>query len=404
MTKEMYNQKRADLFNQAQALIDEGKLDEAEQVQEKIKSLDDEFDNACKAQANLNALNKTSATPITNQIIGGKTTMNNEVKQPVAEMLNSVEYRTAFMNNVLNGTAIPKEFRNSNEQTTTSEVSSVIPVVLIQKIYSKLEKVGKFFAMATKTNYRGGVAIPTSELNLTASWVAERGSSETQEATTGSVTFAYRKLICKVAVSFEASVVTLEIFEADFVEKVSKAMVKAIEQSMFTGNGSTGNQMKGFLTETPASGQAIEITEGNHLTYADLCEAEAAVPEEYEEGAVWVMPKKTYYSEVVGMVDENGQPVARVNVGIDGKPEHTILGRRVEFAPYMSAFALSVTADTIVAAIFDFSHYVINTNYAMTIRKYTDEATDDQVTKALMLVDGKTVDKNSLVTVTVKNA
>ena len=70
----------------------------------------------------------------------------------------------------------------------------------------------------------------------------------------------------------------------------------------------------------------------------------------------------------------------------------------------MSAFTTTVSADTIVAAIFDFSSYVINTNYAMTIKKYTDEDTDDEIKKALMLIDGKTADKNSLVTVTVKNS
>ena len=40
----------------------------------------------------------------------------------------------------------------------------------------------------------------------------------------------------------------------------------------------------------------------------------------------------------------------------------------------------------------------------MTFRKYTDNATDDEVTVALALVDGKVVDKNSLVTLTKKKA
>ena len=40
----------------------------------------------------------------------------------------------------------------------------------------------------------------------------------------------------------------------------------------------------------------------------------------------------------------------------------------------------------------------------MTIKRYEDNDTDDQVTKAVMLVDGKVVDKNSLVTITKKVA
>ena len=406
MTKDIYNAKRLELLAQAQAHIEANEIDKANEVTASIEQLDADFENACKAQANLNALNKVGATSTIKNIIGGNENKMENIKTSwanKADMYNSEEYRNAFMRNVLAGESIPAQFRNADAQTVASEVSSVIPSVLIQKIYQKLENYGKFFAMVTKTNYKGGVTIPTSSVSLTASWVAERSTSETKELTTGSITFAYRKLICKVAVSFEVDNVTLEMFEADLIEKVSKAMIKAIEQAIFTGTGAAGNQLVGVLTETPVTGQAIEITEGSHFTFAKLMECEAALPEEYDSGAVWVMTKKTFYNEVAGMVDSDGQPIARVNVGLDGKIEATINGRRVEFCPYMSSFATSVAADTIVAAIFDFSNYIINTNYQMTIKKYTDESTDDVITKALMLVDGKTVDKNSLVTVTIKN-
>ena len=43
--------------------------------------------------------------------------------------------------------------------------------------------------------------------------------------------------------------------------------------------------------------------------------------------------------------------------------------------------------------------YVLNTNYSMGVKKYEDNDTDDQITKGIMLVDGKVVDKNSLVVV-----
>lgn len=406
MNRKQYEAKRMLLMNEAQQLLDNGDIENADTKMAEVKELDDKFEAIAKAQANLNAINGVvvAANSMTAQMASGTQMTTEQTYANKTDMYNSEEYRKAFMAKVISGTAIPAKFLNTDAQTVTSEVTSVIPSVLIQKIYSKLENVGKFFAMATKTNIKGGVTIPTSSVDLTASWVAERGTSNTQEAPTGSITFAYRKLICKVAVSFEASIVTLEMFETDFVDKVSKAMTRHIEQSMFTGNGSDGNQMVGFLTETPATGQKIEITEGDGFTYATLVAAEAALPEEYEAGAIWVMPKKTFYNQIVALKDTTGQPIARVSVGIDGKPEHVILGRRVEFSPYMSAFATSVSADAVVAAIFDFSRYAINTNYEMTIKKYTDEATDDQITKAIMLVDGKTIDKNGLVTVIVKNS
>ena len=43
---------------------------------------------------------------------------------------------------------------------------------------------------------------------------------------------------------------------------------------------------------------------------------------------------------------------------------------------------------------------MLNTNMNVTVSRYTDQDTDDEVTKAIMLADGKVIDKNSLVTVT----
>ena len=115
------------------------------------------------------------------------------------------------------------------------------------------------------------------------------------------------------------------------------------------------------------------------------------------------MTKKTFMS-FVGMVDTNGQPIARVNYGINGQADRSLLGRRVVLNDYMDSYAETVEADKIVAFLFNPSDYVLNTNLNMTIKRYEDNDTDDLVTKALMLADGKVVDKNSLVTITKKNA
>jgi len=87
---------------------------------------------------------------------------------------------------------------------------------------------------------------------------------------------------------------------------------------------------------------------------------------------------------------------------MNGSPERTLLGRRVVLNDYMPSYADSVDSDTVVAFLFRPEDYVLNTNYNVTVKRYEDNDTDDQVTKAIMLVDGKVVDKNSLVTVTKK--
>jgi len=91
-------------------------------------------------------------------------------------------------------------------------------------------------------------------------------------------------------------------------------------------------------------------------------------------------------------VDQAGQPIARVNYGIAGQPERSILGRDVVVSPY-------VADDTMF--MFDFADYVLNTIYDMGISKKQDWETEDLLTKAVMSVDGKVVDNGSIVKMTI---
>ena len=305
----------------------------------------------------------------------------------------SMAYRKAFMQYVCRGTAIPAEYRNDAISTTT-DVGATIPTTVLNQIVEKLENTGMILALVTRTAYKGGVSIPVSTVKPTATWVNEGAGSDKQKkdiTKDGMITFAYHKLRCAVAVSLEVDTMAISAFETLLINNIVEAMTKALEQSIIDGNG-TGKP-KGILAETPAEGQTVKSAAP---AYADLITAEAALPQAYENGAVWCMSKKTFMS-YYGLTDTNGQPIGRVNYGIAGKPERTLLGRAVVCCDYVKSYDKSLAAGTKFGFLFNFKDYVLNTNYAMGVKKYEDNETDDQVTKGIMLVDGKVVDKNSLV-------
>ena len=95
--------------------------------------------------------------------------------------------------------------------------------------------------------------------------------------------------------------------------------------------------------------------------------------------------------EYVAITDAQGQPIARVNYGIGGRPERTLLGRTVVICNYLP--------EGVHSFLFNFSDYILNTNYQMGLKKYEDNETDDLITKSIMIADGKVVDKGSLVIV-----
>lgn len=403
MTKEQYLAQRKNLVDAAQDYITGGKLEDAASKTKEIESLDASFEAEAKAQANLNALRDNNRI-VDLAAAGAGRVIDSTIVTAQAEtedMLDSVEYRKAFMANVLKGTAIPAKFTNADANTKTSDVGTVIPTTIMQRIVEKLESTGMILPLVTHTAYQGGLSIPTSAVKPVATWVAEGAGSDKQKKTTGSITFTYFKLRCAISMSLEVSVVSLGFFETAFIANVVEAMTKALEQAIISGNGTT--QPKGILTESVVTGQNVDVAAAGKLAYSTLIDAEAALPMAYENGAVWFMTKKTFMG-FIGMVDDTKQPIARVNYGIGGSPERTLLGRRVILNDYMTSYAETVAADTVVAFLFRPEDYVLNTNYAVTIKRYEDNDTDDQVTKAVMLVDGKVVDKNSLVTVTKKTA
>lgn len=403
MNKQEYLELRNGLYTTAENLINEGKFEEGEAKINEITDLDNKFESEAKALANLNALKDnfrvTDISALSNNATGKVIASTKENNIEEESFTNSNGYRKAFMNYVVNGTSIPSDLKNSAGPTKTSDIGEMIPETILQKIIEKLESTGMILPLITRTSIKGGVTVPISTVKPVATWVSEGSGSDNQKKTTGSITFSYHKLRCAVSVSFETDLMALPVFESTLIKNITEAMTKALEQSIINGTGV--GQPKGILTEDVVEGQNVDIDSTGNIDYSTLIDVESALPLEYENGAVWFMTKKTFM-QFVGMVDDTKQPIARVNYGINGTPERTLLGRKVILNSYMDSYAKSVKEDTVIAFVFNPSDYVLNTNYSMGIKKYVDDNTDDLVTRAIMVADGKVVVKESLVTVTKK--
>ena len=385
--KEKYLKARAELLAQMETAITNGDATEFEAKKKEVEKLDNDYDAQCKMLADIEAMKGAQAPTavVRNSVIEPQ-------KEIVEDFYASKEYRLAFANFVATGK--PMKFSNLDENTLTTDVGSVIPTTIIPRIIEKLESTGMVLNRVTRTFFKTGVQIPTSAVKPVASWVNEGASSDRQKKTTSYISFSRFKLRCEVSWSMEVNEATLGIFETTFVKQVAEAMVKAIETKIMSdADGTTG--MKGVFAETPATGQALT---SKTLTYELLCQAEAALPLEYEMGTTWMMTKKTFLG-LVGMTDANGNPIAAVTYSAGGVPERTILGRPVVLNPYMDSYSPTLTTGKIFAALFNLEDYAVNTTYDMGIQRKQDWDTEDMLTKAVMAVDGKVIDKNSLVTI-----
>ncbi len=362
--------------------------EEITSIKEEVDSLDKEKAELEEERSQLKKVDNVAEQIARGEINAKKVEKKEERK--MEDKFNSLEYREAFRKFVTEGVAIPEEYRDS-ATTKTTDITGVIPTTIMNRIIEKVETLGEIFARVTKTNYKGGLAVPVAGAQITATWKAEGTVADKQKKTTGaSITFSYYKLQVRVASSLEAGTVSLEIWENNLVDSVSKAMIKALETAILVGDGS--GQPTGVIAYADENNSVSVGT----IDFQTSRQAEALIPSAYENNDIIIMNKKTWEKQFVGMVDDNGQPIARVNYGINGKISRYLDGREVLCNDNIKSFDAASNGD-VIAVYADLSEYCLNSNLQMTVREYFDEDTDEFIKKATMLADGKMLDANGLV-------
>lgn len=349
------------------------------------------------------------------RVIDSTTVQKATVEPRAVDRYDTVEYRKAFMDYVLRGAKSDVlEFRE--DQTTglgttglgttgLGDIGAVIPTTILNRIVEKMEETGRIWSRVTKTSIQGGVEIPVSTAKPTAVWLAAGQVADKQKKEVNTtISFNYHKLQVRVAVELVASVVALPIFEQTIADNIAEAMVKALDKAIISGTGTS--QPLGIIKHTNIpSKQVVPVTLDNFKWYATWPEIFAKMPRPYRSGMVLILNDADWHKYIVGMVDTNSQPVARVNYGLDGSIEERFLGREViaveeDLLPSID----EASAGNVVAILCRLEDYMVNSNMAITFRRYFNEDTDEWISKATMIADGKLADPNGVVLIKKKEA
>lgn len=252
-SRQDYVDYRNQMLDEATQFLDDGKMDEYKAKLEDVETLDNEYTQYTEAKANVESMKGAVKVPnvLSNAVHAGT---KDGIVASVGDIIkedptNSIEYRSAFMNYVLHGEKMSANLTNSDEVTTTSDTGAVIPNTILNKIVEKMEKTGDILNKVTRTFYKGGATVPTSAAKPVATWTTERGKTDKQKKTLGSITFSYFKLKCVVAVSIAVDTVTLDVFERTLTSNIAEAMVKALEKAIIAGEGASANQPEGILSD-----------------------------------------------------------------------------------------------------------------------------------------------------------
>lgn len=305
------------------------------------------------------------------------------------DLFGTVEYRNAFKNYVVSGTPIPEKYKTENrsaELTMVGDVAAVIPTTISNKVIEDITTEGKILSRVTQTSFQGGIQIPISEVNPTATWLADESvvSDEQKAKMEAKLMFTYHVLEARVAIGLLTSTVSLPVFEATIVKNLKKAMIKALETSIMIGSGS--GQPLGIIKLEIPDNQKVSFNDKNIETVKGWARVEAAVPEEYESNEVYVMNKQTWELHLNSMTDSSGQ---KIGLGkINEKGQRILNGREVVLYDQLPSFE-SVAVGGVFGALVNIEEYCLNSNLAMYYKKYFDEDKNKWIHKSLMIADGK---------------
>ncbi|MCI7304103.1 MAG: phage major capsid protein [Clostridiales Family XIII bacterium] len=319
--------------------------------------------------------------------------------QEINDPYDTDEYRMAFMEFVCRGTPIPSELR-ADAITTTTDASVVIPTTLMNEIIQKLDTYGNIYAKVRRLNVQGGVEFSILSLKPTATWItADTGTSESDEQKlqmNEKISFSYYGVECKLAQTLLVNVTTLKMFQDLFVPLATEAIVKAIEATIISGTG-TGQPL-GVTKDSRVPTKNVITLNPEEIGKWDVWKKKvfAKMKKAYRSGE-FIMSQATFDGYIDGMVDANGQPIGRINYGIDGAETYRFGGKNIEtvedeLIPYYEDAA----AGDVIAVFCKLSDYAINSNMEMRVVKWEDHDTNEIKNKCILICDGKLIDPHGV--------
>lgn len=335
---------------------------------------------------------------------------NKMEERKTIDALSTMEYRNAFKAFVQNGTRSDL-LKRADAENVSADLGILLPNTIVNEIIKGVEKVyGQLYARVKKTNVKGGVQYPIGAFTASMVWDGtngddkEHGVSEKQKAggITDYISFTYHIGEIRIAQSLLQSVVTVDAFEAEIVKALVDAYVKAMDEAILNGDGV--KQPEGILVEAAKSGTS-RIPAANIISFSadDMADWKvwqkklfAKIPLSMRKlRPEFVMTAETWESNIMTLEDSNGRPVYRETYNPEtGDEVCKLKGREVILVEEngIKSFDTATAGDYFGMYWVPEKAYAINSNMQFGYKKYFDENTNQYITKALVICDGKVLD------------
>lgn len=269
-------ERRNDLADQMNALLDTAKNEERAMTSEEINKFD-ELENE------INNIDKTIEREERRN-----TMENTEVKKEVTVEERDIKSFADYIRNHVNG--LENRAETNLEKGTNG---AVIPKTIVKKIMERVEDISPIYKLATKYHIAGTVNVPKEDNTsdtITVAYATEFTELESHSnkfATIELTGFLYGALT-KISKSL--------LRNSDFdltnwvVKKMAKKIAKFIEGELING---TSGKTAGIAGSYDTVNMKVTTKKAGEINADELIDLQECVPDEYQADSIWVMNRAT---------------------------------------------------------------------------------------------------------------
>ena len=331
MNKEQYLNKRNQMMGEAENLLEEGKVKEAEAKMKEVEELDQTFEDATKAQANLNALRGngvvTNISNLTAQVKAQGTLGSTHLATPEAGANHQAEkelYNTAFMKTLMGSTlnkeemdafnSVNDKFRNSMQTAEQHQV--LIPETIKEGIWKEIGELHPIFADVRPTYVKGDLTIIKEKTEGTdAEWVDEETEGTDADTAFGTLSLTGCELVKSIRISWKMKKMSIEAYQQYIITHLAEKMARAVAFGIVKGKGKPSAdehkpQPKGIIPTLENEGSTPQVVEfDTNIKYTDLTKLISKIKSGYLTGSVIYANNTTIWNQLANVVDANGRPL-----------------------------------------------------------------------------------------------
>ncbi len=327
MNRKKYLAQREQLMNEAQRLINEGNIEEAQKKMQEVESLDEKWDAIAQAQANMNALN---ADPVfINSLKTECTTEKTGALETSEQAWASKEYETAWAKNMMGKQMTSEEKKcfemvNESYTHTTKNTQIVIPENVSKRIWELAGEMYPYFADVSKTYVNGTLSMIQENTSSDAGWYEESDSTEDGKETFREFQLSGCELARTITVSWKLKEMAIEEFIPYIERRMAKKMGAAAGYGATHGKGVVAGQkpeptgtVTALLNEEGRT-QIVTYAKGTTPKYADFTAARSRVKSGYGAGLKIYANSTTIWNVIANVQDANKRPIFSIDPREDG--------------------------------------------------------------------------------------